>query len=258
MATVLITGASGGIGLELAKIFAKDGYDLVLTARSENKLLEIQKELNEAYGARSYVFSCDLAEKDAALAVYEFTRSNGIVIDVLVNNAGFGDCADLAESDWQKQYDMVRLNIIALMQLTRVYLPEMKERRAGKILNVASVASFCAGPGMSVYYASKAFVRSFSEAVAEEVRQYGVTVTALCPGPVRTGFERAANLEGSKMFTLLHAAEAHKVALCGYRALMKGRTLVYYGITAKAMSLAVRVFPRALTRKVAKKVNSKK
>ncbi len=177
---------------------------------------------------------------------------------MLVNNAGFGDCADLAESDWQKQYDMVRLNIIALMQLTRVYLPEMKERRSGKILNVASVASFCAGPGMSVYYASKAFVRSFSEAVAEEVRQYGVTVTALCPGPVRTGFERAANLEGSKMFTLLHAADAHKVALCGYRALMKGRTLKYYGITAKAMSLAVRVFPRALARKVAKKVNSKK
>ena len=258
MATVLITGASGGIGLELAKIFAKDGYDLVLTARSENKLLEIQKELNEAYGARSYVFPCDLAEKDAALAVYEFTRSNRLLIDVLVNNAGFGDCADLAESEWQKQYDMVRLNIIALMQLTRVYLPEMKERRSGKILNVASVASFCAGPGMSVYYASKAFVRSFSEAVAEEVRQYGVTVTALCPGPVRTGFERAANLEGSKMFTLLHAADAHKVALCGYRALMKGRTLKYYGITAKAMSLAVRVFPRALARKVAKKVNSKK
>ena len=257
MATVLITGASGGIGLELAKIFAKDGYDIVLTARSENRLLEIQKELNEQYGIRSYVFSCDLAEKDAALVVHEFTRSKGLRIDVLVNNAGFGDCADFAESDWQKQYDMVRLNIIALMQLTRVYLPEMKERRSGRILNIASVASFCAGPGMSVYYASKAFVRSFSEAVAEEVREYGVTVTALCPGPVRTGFEKAANLEGSKMFTLLHAADAHKVALCGYRALMKGRTLKYYGLSAKAMSLAVRAFPRALARKVAKKVNAK-
>ena len=258
MATVLITGASGGIGLELAKIFANDGYDLVLTARSENKLLELQKELSAQYDACSYVFPCDLAEKDAALAVYEFTRSKGIMIDVLVNNAGFGDCAYLAESDWQKQYDMVRLNIIALMQLTRVYLPEMKERRSGRILNIASVASFAAGPGMSVYYASKAFVRSFSEAVAEEVREYGVTVTALCPGPVKTGFEKAANLEGSKMFTLLHAADAHKVALCGYRALMKGRTLKYYGLSAKAMSLAVRVFPRALARKVAKKVNEKK
>lgn len=258
MATVLITGASGGIGLELAKIFAQDGYDIVLTARSEDKLLRIQKALEKKYGALSYVFPCDLAEKDAALAVYEFTRSNGIEIDVLVNNAGFGDCADFAESDWQKQYDMVRLNIIALMQLTRVYLPEMKERRSGKILNVASVASFCAGPGMSVYYASKAFVRSFSEAVAEEVREHGVTVTALCPGPVNTGFEKAANLEGGNMFKLLHAADARDVALCGYHAMMKGRKLVYYGATAKAMSLAVRVFPRALARKVAKKVNEKK
>ena len=257
MATVLITGASGGIGLELARIFAKDGYDLVLTARSENKLFELQKELNKDYGARSYVFPCDLAEKDAALEVYEFTKSSGISVDVLVNNAGFGDCVDFAESDWQKQYDMVRLNVIALMQLTKVYLPEMKERKSGRILNVASVASFAAGPGMSVYYASKAFVRSFSEAVAEEVRRCGVTVTALCPGPVRTGFEKAANLEGSKMFTLLHAADARKVALCGYRAMMKGRILKYYGVSAKAMSLAVRLFPRALARKVAKKVNEK-
>ena len=257
MATVLITGASGGIGLELARLFAKDGYDIVLTARSEDKLKVIKKELEGEYSVSAYVFPCDLAEPDAALRIREFTDASGIIVDVLVNNAGFGDCADFAQGEWQKQYDMVRLNIVALMQLTRVYLPEMKERKSGRILNVASVASFCAGPGMSVYYASKAFVRSFSEAVAEEVRGEGVTVTALCPGPVRTGFEKAANLEGSRMFTLLHAADARKVALCGYRALMKGRTLVYYGITAKAMSLLVRALPRAACRKVAKKVNEK-
>lgn len=257
MATVLITGASGGIGLELARIFATDGYDVILTARSEDKLERVKRALERRYGVRAYSFPCDLSKKDAAVKIYEYTKANGIEVDILVNNAGFGDCADFAESDWQRQSDMVSLNIVALMQLTKCYLPEMKQRGNGKILNVASVASFCAGPGMAVYYASKAFVRSFSEAVAEEVREYGVTVTALCPGPVETGFEKASNLEGANMFKLLLPADARDVALCGYRALMSGKTLKYYGIGAKAMSLAVRALPRSLCRKVAKKVNEK-
>lgn len=257
MATVLITGASGGIGLELAKIFAKDGYDVILTARSEEKLVKTKCELEKEYGISAYAFACDLSEKDAALKIYNYTKESSITVDVLVNNAGFGDCADYCESEWQRQSDMVSLNIVALMQLTKCYLPEMKERGDGKILNVASVASFCAGPGMAVYYASKAFVRSFSEAVAEEIREYGITVTALCPGPVNTGFEKASNLEGANMFKLLLPADARDVALCGYRALMSGKTLKYYGIGAKAMSLAVRALPRSLCRKVAKKVNEK-
>lgn len=257
MATVLITGASGGIGLELVKIFAHDGYDVLLTARSEDKLLKIKRAVERKYGVRAYSFPCDLSKENAALDIYKYTEDNGIDVDILVNNAGFGDCAEFAESDWDRQYDMIKLNIVALMQLTRCYLPKMKQRREGRILNIASVASFCAGPRMSVYYASKAFVRSFSEAIAEEVRGCGVTVTALCPGPVETGFEKASNLEGANMFKLLIPADARDVALCGYRALMSGRTLKYYGIGAKAMSLAVRALPRSLCRKVAKKVNEK-
>lgn len=257
MSTALITGASGGIGLELAKIAAQDGYDLLLVSRSEDKLEKIKRAVERKYNVKAYVCACDLSLSDAADRVVDFAIENGIEIEILINNAGFGDRAPFAESDWQKQYAMLQLNVAALMQLTHRILPLMKEQGGGRILNVASVASFCAGPDMSVYYASKAFVRSFSEAVAEEVRQYGITVTALCPGPVDTGFERAANLEGANMFKLLRAADARDVALCGYKAMMNGRTLKYYGVAAKAMSLAVRALPRSLCRKVAKKVNKK-
>ena len=255
--TALITGASGGIGLELSRIFAQDGYDVVLVARSEDKLTKIKNAIEKRYGVNAYVFSCDLAQQDAAQKVLEFTDSNSLCIDVLVNNAGFGDCGSFEGSEWQKQYDMIRLNIIALMQLTHCYLPRMKEKRDGRILNIASVASLCPGPNMSVYYASKAFVRNFSEALAEESREYGVTVTALCPGPVDTGFEKAANVGNAPAFSLIPLADPRDVALCGYRALMKGRTLTYYGITAKAMSVAVRLLPRSASRKIAAKLNKK-
>ena len=256
--TALITGASGGIGLELSRIFAQDGYDVVLVARSEDKLIKIKNAIEKRYGVRAYVFSCDLAEQNAAQRVLDFTDSHSLDIDVLVNNAGFGDCGSFAGSDWQKQYDMVRLNIIALMQLTYCYLPRMKDRRDGRILNIASVASLCPGPNMSVYYASKAFVRNFSEAVAEEMREYGVTVTVLCPGPVDTGFEKAANVGDAPAFSLIPLAEPRDVAICGYRALMKGRTLAYYGIIAKATSVAVRFIPCCVTRKIAGKLNKKR
>ena len=255
--TALITGESGGIGLELTKIFAKNIYNVVLVARSEDKLEAIKREIEKNYGVSAYVFACDLAERDAAKRVFEFTRTNRLQINALVNNAGFGDCSVFAESDWQKQYDMVRLNIVALMQLVHCYLPEMKKRGEGRILNIASVASFCAGPNMSVYYATKAFVRSFSEAVAEEVRRYGITVTALCPGPVDTGFEKAANVGNAPAFNLMPLADPKDVAICGYKAMMKGRTLKYYGMTAKLMSLAVRALPRAACRRVAGKLNKK-
>jgi short-subunit dehydrogenase len=141
------------------------------------------------------------------------------------------------------------------MQLTKCFLPDMIEKREGRILNMASVASLCAGPYMSVYYATKAFVRSFSEAVAEEVREYGVTVTALCPGPVDTGFEKAANVGSALAFNALTLADPRDVAICGYRAMMKGKTLTYYGVAAKAMALAVRVLPRSTARRVAGKLN---
>ena len=256
--SALITGASGGIGLELSKIFAKNRNNVVLVARNENKLLDIKKEIESEYGVKAYVYACDLGEKDAALKVFDFCREQHLSIDYLVNNAGFGDCAPFAESDWQKQYDMIRLNIVALSHLTHCFLPEMIERRAGRILNIASVASLCAGPNMSVYYASKAYVRSFSEAISVEARKHGVSVTAICPGPVDTGFERAANVGNAPAFNILPLADSKKVALFAYRAMMKGKTVKYYGFTAKAMAFAVRLLPECASRKIAGRLNAKK
>ena len=253
----LITGASGGIGLELSKIFAQDGYNVVLVARNEDKLVKIKNAIERKYGVRAYVFACDLKAEDAANKVLEFTSEHELSVDVLVNNAGFGDCGAFAKSDWEKQQGMVRLNVIALMHLTHLYLPQMIERGEGRILNIASVASVSAGPNMSVYYATKAFVRSFSEAIAEEAAPYGVSVTALCPGPVDTGFEKTANVQDAPAFNLIPLADPHDVALCGYRALMKRRKLVYYGIAAKAMAVGVRFLPASLCRKLAGKLNDK-
>ncbi len=248
--TALVTGASGGLGLEFARLLAKKKYDLVLVARNEGKLNGIKSELEKEHGISAWVCPCDLSRMDAALGVFQFTQAHDLEIDVLINNAGFGDSGKFAESNWQKQYEMVQVDITALMQLTRCFLPGMIERKHGRILNLSSVAAFCAGPCMSVYYASKAFVHSFSEAVAEEVKGTGVTVTALCPGPTATGFEAAADLgNGSKMFK--KAAKPEDVAKVGLRALRLGRVLCYQGAFTKWMSFLCRFMPRSVTRRYA-------
>ena len=252
--TALVTGASGGLGLEFARLLAKKHYDLVLIARNEGKLNSIKDELEKAHGITAWVCSADLSKVDAALGVYQFTQARDLEIDVLINNAGFGDSGKFAQCNWQKQYEMVQVDITALMQLTHCYLPGMIEHKHGKILNLSSVAAFCAGPGMSVYYASKAFVRSFSEAVAEEVRGTGVTVTALCPGPTATGFEAAADMgNDSKMFR--KAAKPEDVAKAGLRALRLGKVLCYQGAFTKCMSFLSRLVPRSVTRKYAAKMD---
>ena len=250
----LVTGASGGLGLEFARLLAKKKYDVVLVSRNEEKLQKLKTELESQNGITVWVCPCDLSKVDAALEVFQFTQAQGIDVDVLINNAGFGDSAPFAQSNWQKQYEMVQVNITALMQLTHCFLPEMIERKSGKILNLSSVAAFCAGPDMSVYYASKAFVRSFSEAVAEEVKDTGVTVTALCPGPTATGFEAAADMgNDSKMFK--KAAKAENVAKAGLRALRQGKALCYQGGFTKRMSVLCRLVPRSTARKFAQKMN---
>lgn len=189
------------------------------------------------------------------MGVFKFTQAHDLEVNVLINNAGFGDSGKFAECNWQKQYEMVQVDITALMQLTFCFLPGMIERKHGKILNLSSVAAFCAGPGMSVYYASKAFVRSFSEAVAEEVKGSGVTVTALCPGPTATGFEVAADMgNGSKMFK--KAAKPEDVAKAGIRALRLGKVLCYQGTFTKCMSFLSRLVPRSVTRKYAGKMDN--
>ncbi len=252
--TALITGASGGLGLEFARLCAKENYDLVLVARSEGKLYGIRHDLEEKYGICVHVCAADLSCADAALDVYDYVLEHEIQVDVLINNAGFGDEGSFADSDWQKQYDMIQVNITVLMQLTHCFLREMHRRGSGEILNLSSVAAFCAGPDMSVYYATKAFVRSYSEAIAEEVRGTGLTVTALCPGPTATGFEKAAAMKtGSAMFR--HAADATAVARDGMKAMHQGKVLCYQGAFTKLMSIGSRLAPRYLTRKIARKMN---
>ena len=252
--TALITGASGGLGLEFAKLLEKKKYVPVLVARNEGKLYALKNELEEQYHITVYVFACDLSKKDAALDVFDYTLEHKLTPDVLINNAGFGDKCDFAESDWEKQYNMVQVNITALMQLTHCFLPVMIDRWRGKILNMSSVAAFSAGPEMSVYYASKEFVRSFSEAVAEEVKGTGVTVTAFCPGPTATGFDKAADMDkGSNMFR--HAASAEEVAKAGFIAMMRGQAVSYHGAFTKAMNIGSRLVPRSVSRKFARKMN---
>ena len=254
--TALVTGASRGLGLSFARLLAEEGHDLVLVARSEEKLNQVKEELERAYGVTAYVCPADLSQVDAALRVFAYTEEQGLRVDVLVNNAGFGDAHRFADCEWQKQADMVQVDITAVMQLTRFYLPGMLERKRGAIINLSSVAAFCSGPYMSVYYAAKAFVRSFSEAVAEEVKGSGVTVTALCPGPTATGFEASAQMgRNSRMFR--RAAKAEDVAKAGIRALHRGRVLCYQGAFTKCMAFLSHLVPRSVTRKFATWMNEK-
>ncbi len=253
--TALITGATGGLGIEFADLFAQKGCDLILVGRSEEKLVRLQEVLHMEYDVGTHLFLQDLAKPDAALSIRQFTEERGIRVQYLVNNAGFGDSAPFAESDWARQQEMVQVNILALMQLTHCYLPEMLSRNSGRILNIASIASFLPGPEMSVYYASKAFVRSFSEALHEETRGSKVTVTALCPGPVDTGFEKAAGLEKSPMFHMMRPADAQQIAREGFLAMMRGETVHTCGIGGKLVKGASRLMPDILSARGARWIN---
>ena len=246
--TALITGASGGIGAELARLFARDKYNLVLVARSEEKLAALKAELEAAYGVRVLAFAQDLSESGSAVHVADFIKTESLTIDVLVNNAGFGDWGFFAESSLEKQREMMQLNVLTLTELVHLFLPGMLARKSGRVLNVASVASFMPGPKMAVYYASKAFVRSFSEALAVEVRGTGVTVTALCPGPVSTDFWNRAEAGSSSLFKHLVFADAKNVARCGYRAMQRGRVLAIPGAATKFFVLLSKMLPRAWVR----------
>ena len=253
--TVLITGASGGLGLEFARIYAREGFDLVVVARSEGKLYKLKSELETQYDCHVWVLAQDLSQPDAAYEVFNYTLEKNTTIDALVNNAGFGDFGNFWEVDAQRQTDLLQVNIMTLVQLTRYFLPGMVERRHGSVLNLSSVAAFSAGPRMCLYYASKEFVRSFSEAVAEEVRSTGVTVTALCPGPTATGFEQAAQMKNSHMFSMFKPASAAAVAEAGFRAAQKGKTLRYCGWPTHTVSIAARLLPRSVCRRFMMKVN---
>jgi Short-chain dehydrogenases of various substrate specificities len=255
--TALITGASGGIGLELARIHASKGDNLVLVARSGDKLAEIKAELETEYKAEVYNIVRDLSVKDAAREVFDEVRSKNIVIGYLINNAGFGDFGLFAGSDWEKQEKMISLNITALAHLTRLFLPGMIDRGEGKILNVASLASFLPGPTMSVYFASKAFVLSFSEAINNEVKDKGISVTALCPGSTESNFHAVA-MNDPNLVEDRKMQSAKEVAEIGYRAMMKGKPVVIPGFKNSFLIFAARFFPREFITKMARKIQERK
>ncbi|WNY24235.1 NADP-dependent 3-hydroxy acid dehydrogenase YdfG [Methanimicrococcus hongohii] len=254
MDTVLITGATGGIGSELSKIFAQRGYDLVLTARSEEKLNVLKNELEETYSNHIFIIAADLAKPDGINLVFNEIDLADIQIDILVNNAGFGDYGRFADADWEKQEEMIQVNILALMQMTKRFLPPMIHRKEGKILNIASVAAFAPGPYMSVYYASKAFVLSFSEAIATELKNSGVTVTAVCPGPTTTGFVAAAGDGTEKLFKSFKNADPKDVAEFAYKSLMKGKVVATPGFQNKLLAFGTRLIPKSVVRKFVAKV----
>ncbi|WP_261392399.1 SDR family NAD(P)-dependent oxidoreductase [Priestia flexa] len=196
----LITGASGGIGRQLAYHFAEDGYSPVLVARSKEKLEELKKELENNYSISVLISIKDLSKQKEALKLYDEIKQQRITVQFLVNNAGFGLYGAFIETSWAEEADMIDLNIKTLTYLTKLFLPEMVERNEGRILNIASVASFLPGPLMAVYYATKAYVLSFTEALENELKDTNITISALCPGPTKTGFSDRANLSSSKLF----------------------------------------------------------
>jgi uncharacterized protein len=248
--TVLITGASSGIGLELARLFAAEGSALVLVARSGERLRELAAALERAHGTRTVVLEKDLSDPEAPRAIHEELRRAGIAVDVLVNNAGFGARGPFAELPLDRQLDMVQVNVAALVRLTGLFLPGMRERGRGGILNVASTAAFQAGPLMAVYYATKAFVLHFTEALAEESRDSGVVISCLAPGPTATGFMEAAGMRRTRLFRG-GAMDARKVAEAGLRGFRAGRVIVVPGLLNRFAAGAVRFLPRSLARKAA-------
>ncbi len=230
----LVTGASGGIGADLARELARDGHDLVLTARSIEPLKRLAEELRTV-GAKVTVLPSDLAAPGAAEALTRCVRDRELAIDVLVNNAGFGDARPFVEAEPGKLSGMLHLNVVALTELTRLFVPGMVERGRGKVLLVASTAAYQPDPGMAVYGATKAYVLSLGEALAYELAGTGVTVTTLCPGPVHTGFAAAAGAEGNFIFArgIMPVMTPDTVAKAAYRALKKGRRVVIPGLDNK-------------------------
>jgi short-subunit dehydrogenase len=250
--TALITGASSGFGVEFARLFARDGYNLVLVARSEGKLNDLAATLRQRHGIRVTVLPKDLTDPAAAAEIGAELDRQGIEVDALVNNAGFATYGTFSDIAPDADLDLVKVNILALTALTKRFLPGMVARRRGQILNVASTAAFQPGPLMAAYYASKAYVLFLSEGIAEEVRGSGVTVTALCPGPSRTGFQERAAMQESKLVNGRSIMDAATVARIGYQALQKGQTVVVPGLINRLMAQAPRVTPRALTLRIVK------
>ncbi len=255
--TALITGASFGIGLELARIFAREGHNLVLVARSADKLRQLASELEKSHSTRSLILAADLTEPGAAAYVLDQTTRANLTVDILVNNAGFGQYGLFVDNDLEECLRQIQLNVTTLTHLTRLYLPGMIERKNGRILNVASTAAFQPGPLMAVYFATKAYVLHFSEALANELAGTGVTVTCLCPGATATEFHKRAKATEMKLLSM-GSMDASTVAEDGYRALIEGKPLIISGFKNWLVAQSVRFSPRRLVTAIARKTQEAK
>lgn len=255
--TALITGASGGIGYELAKLFAADGYDVVLVARSADKLAQFAGELQRQYSIAATPLSADLEDPATPQRLCAELAARGITVDVLVNNAGYGVSGRFNEIPLAESLGQIQLNVTSLTHLTRLLLPGMVQRGRGRVLNVASTAAFQPGPGMAVYYATKAFVLHFSEAIHHELRGTGVTVTTLCPGPVLTGFQQRADMGEARLMKVMVVLSAERVARIGYRAMQKGKPVAVAGKLNWLLTQSLRFSPRWMVTAVSGKMAEK-
>jgi len=252
--TALITGASAGIGRELAKLFARDHYNLILVARDGSRLAQFADELQRQFGVSARSLPLDLTAASAPQVIFDQLARESISVDVLVNNAGYGKLGAFAEVPLEESLGQIQLNITALTHLTKLLLGPMLARKSGKILNVASTAGFQPGPLMAVYYATKAYVISFSEAVANELKGTGVTVTCLCPGVTDTEFQKRAGTEQTRLFRQMRPMDAKTVARDGYRGLMKGKPLVISGFRNWLLAESLRVSPRKLVTAISRRL----
>jgi hypothetical protein len=253
--TALITGASVGIGRDLAELFAARGNHLVVTARNRQQLTELATQLRERHGVNVEVIDKDLSLPGTPQELFDQTQARGIAIEYLINNAGFGTHGKFAESDVASQLAMLQVNVVALTHLCRLFVPPMLARRSGRILNVASTAAFQAGPLMAVYYASKAYVVSFTEALDAEIHGKGVTATALCPGATSTEFQKRAGIQNTRLFSGNTMSSA-EVARIGYEGMMAGRRMVITGFRNRVLVMGAKLAPRRVSAAIAKKLNS--
>lgn len=252
---VLITGASSGIGYELAKLFKRDGYNLILVARNKERLKIASDRLKDKE-SKIIMLDVDLSKEEEIDKLIRFINENKIEVDILVNNAGVGSFGDFTEIDWSIEEKLIDINIKALTKLTKYFLPKIIEKRSGGILNVASTAAFASGPRMATYYASKAYVLNITEAIHEEVKDYGVKISCLCPGPVRTSFQSKAGISKSEQ-AKKYLMDADIVAKVGYDQFKKGKVIIIPGFKNKILVSLNKIFPRVISRKIILKTNNK-
>lgn len=263
METVLITGASSGIGLELAKIYGREGYNLILAARRKERLELLKREIldNISSSLEITIIEKDLGKAGASLELFRQIKDEGLKVDILINNAGtgiYGKFSEFSNEDMERNRKMTALNIDAVVELTKLYLDEFLKRKEGAILNVASVAAFLPGPMMANYYAGKAYVLSFTEAVREEVRGTGIRIGTLCPGPTATEFEKSSNADMGGLFSSLKVMTAGKVAEIAYRDFRRGKNIIVPGFLNKLAVFMVRFLPRRLMTVISGKIQRKK